>query len=104
MVGSIAPDQPRAIWSMGDDGDVKALSQPIGRLDGIYEMRDGSLLATDWNSGSVFRWTPAGGMEPLATGFKGPADLCVMTEDSSGLTAYVPDLTGNVLRIIRLAR
>jgi hypothetical protein len=26
---------------------------PIGRLDGIYELPGGTLLATDWNSGSL---------------------------------------------------
>jgi sugar lactone lactonase YvrE len=38
LVGFQAPDQPRAIYSLDRSGNVKALSQPIGRLDGVYEM------------------------------------------------------------------
>ena len=67
--------------------------------NGLYPARDGSLLVTDWNSGSFFQWSAAGGRNELAKGFKGPADFCVM-----GDTAYVPDLPGSVLRIIKLTR
>jgi hypothetical protein len=101
MVGIMTPEQPRAIYSMSRDGDVKAISQPIGRLDGVYEARDGTLLVTDWVSGSLLRWSPKGGIEPLATGFKGPADFCVLPQ-ADGLTVYVPDLVKSEIRIIRL--
>ena len=103
IAGFQAADQPRAIYSLARDGTVKTLSQPIGRLDGLYEMRDGSLLVTDWNSGSLFRWSPAGGQETLATGFKGPADFCVMPVGSD-YVVYVPDLVQSHIRIIRLSR
>ena len=99
IVGFLAADKPRGFHSMGADGDLKAMGQPIGRLDGVYEMRDGSLLVTDWNSGSLARWTAKGGMETLAKDFKGPADFCVL-----GDTAYVPDLVKSELRIIKLGR
>jgi hypothetical protein len=104
IVGFQAPDQPRAIYSMGRDGDVKPLSQPIGRLDGVYEMPDGTLLVTDWNSGSLFSWSAKGGRETLASGFKGPADFCVMSQGGGGYAVYVPDLVQSTVRIIRLAR
>jgi hypothetical protein len=103
MAGSLAADQPRGLFSLGSNGEVTALSQPIGRLDGLYEMRDGSLLVTDWNAGALFRWSAKGGSETLATGFKGPADLCVMSQ-GDGLTVYVPDLVKSEMRIIKLAR
>ena len=99
MGGFLAADKPRGLHSMGRDGEVKALGAPIGRVDGLYEMRDGSLLVTDWNSGSLARWTEKGGMETLAKGFKGPADFCVM-----GDTVYVPDLVQSHVRIIKLGR
>lgn len=99
MVGFLAPDQGRGIHAMGRDGELRQLSKPIGRLDGLYELRDGSLLVTDWNSGSLFRWSDRGGMEKLASNFKGPADFCVM-----GDTVYVPDLVKSELRIVRLGR
>jgi hypothetical protein len=103
MVGFIAPDQPRAVAALGVSGQVKKLSEPIGRLDGVYELGDGSLLVTEWNSGSLSHWTEAGGMKPLATGFKGPADFCVMPH-GGGLTVVVPDLVQSQVRIIQLRK
>jgi len=99
MVGFQSADKPRGIYVMGRDGAITQMSQPIGRLDGLYQMRDRSLLVTDWNTGTLFRWSSEGGMQTLAKGFKGPADLCVM-----GDTVYVPDLVKGEIRIVRLAR
>jgi hypothetical protein len=39
----------------------------------------------------------------LATGFKGPADFCVVPE-AQGLMVVVPDLVKSEVRMIRLAR
>ncbi len=97
--GFLAADKPRGIYRMTGDGEPRAVGQAIGRVDGLYEMRDGSLLITDWNSGSLSRWSEKGGMEVLAKGFKGPADFCVM-----GDTVYVPDLVQSHIRIIKLGR
>jgi hypothetical protein len=102
-VGSLSPKQARGIYSVSKSGDIKTLAKEIGRLDGLYQMRDGSLLVTDWDSGSLFHWTPKTGMQVLAKGFKGPADFCVIPDDK-GLTVIVPDLVQSQLRIIRLAR
>lgn len=100
IVGFLAADKPRGVHLMGRDGELKALSQPLGRLDGVYELRDGTgLLLTDWNSGTLSRWSPAGGLETLAKDFKGPADFCVM-----GRTVYVPDLVKSELRIVELGK
>jgi hypothetical protein len=71
-------------------------------LDGLYEMDDRTLLVTDWNSGSLFRWS-ARGIETLAKGFKGPADFCVIPE-ANGLLVVAPDLVQTELRMVRLAR
>lgn len=101
VVGFLAPDQPRAIYRIGKGGKPAALSDPIGRLDGVHELKDGSLLVTDWNSGSLFQWSKKLGMHKLAEGFKGPADFCVIAK-GKGLTAYVPDLVQSQVRIIEL--
>jgi hypothetical protein len=101
VVGFLTPDQPRAIYAIGKDGKPQALSDPIGRLDGVYETKRGPLLVTDWNSGSLFSWTKKGGVQKLAEGFKGPADFCVIT-GNKGMTAYVPDLVQSQVRIIEL--
>ncbi|MFZ2651703.1 MAG: hypothetical protein WA210_16520 [Burkholderiaceae bacterium] len=104
MVGFLAADKPRSIFALGVSGQIKDLSGPIGRLDGIYELADGTLLATDWNSGSLFSWTEKTGMVKLATGFKGPADFCVIPQGGGRMTVVVPDLVQSQLRFIHLER
>jgi len=103
MVGFIAPDKPRAIYTLGVSGQVKAISAPIGRLDGIHRMADGTLLVTDWNSGSLFRWSEGGEMRKLADGFKGPADFCVIA-NAGGWLAVVPDLVQSQVRFVQLRK
>ena len=102
MVGFSSPEQPRGIYSLGAGDEVKALATGIGRLDGLYQMDDGTLLITDWASGSLIRWS-AKGTETLAKGFKGPADFCVVPE-AGGFLVVVPDLVQGELRMVRLAR
>jgi hypothetical protein len=103
IVGFQSPQQPRGIYSLSADGEIRTLAKDIGRLDGVYELRDGSLLVTDWNSGSLSRWSPKTGMQVLVSGFKGPADFCVIPDDKE-LTVVVPDLVKSELRMIRLAK
>jgi hypothetical protein len=102
MVGFLSPKQARGIYSVSKSGEIKTLAPEIGRLDGVYQMRDGSLLVTDWNSGSLSQWSAKAGMQTLASGFKGPADFCVIP-DEKGLTVVVPDLVQSQLRFVRLA-
>jgi hypothetical protein len=102
IVGFMSADQPRGIYSMSTGGEIKTLARDLGRLDGLYQMDDGTLLITDWNSGALLRWS-AKGTETLAKGFKGPADFCVVPE-ASGLLVVVPDLVQSELRLVRLAR
>ena len=102
-VGFASADQPRGIYRIGADGKPVAMSDPIGRLDGVAELKDGSLLVTDWNSGSLFQWSKKTGMHKLAEGFKGPADFCAI-ESRKGVTVYVPDLVESKVRIVRLTK
>ena len=102
-VGFASADQPRGIYRIGADGKPVAMSDPIGRLDGVAELKDGSLLVTDWNSGSLFQWSKKTGMHKLAEGFKGPADFCAI-EGEGEVTVYVPDLVQSHVRIIRLTK
>ena len=103
VVGFMSPKEPRGIYSLSKDGELTQLAKDIGRLDGVYQMQDGSILATDWNSGSLFRWSEKSGMETLTKGFKGPADFAV-APDAKGLTVFIPDLPASQLRIVRLGR
>jgi hypothetical protein len=99
MAGFMAADKPRAIYSLGREGELKPVTEPIGLLDGLYEQRDGALIFTDWNTGSVMRRNPGGTTETLARDFKGPADLCVL-----GTSIYVPDLVKGEVRILSLGQ
>ena len=103
VVGFMSPEVSRGIYSVSAGGEVKTLAPGLGRLDGLYQMDDGTLLITDWNSGSLLRWS-AKGTETLAKGFKGPADFCVVPEAGGGLLVVVPDLVQSELRLVRLAR
>ena len=102
LVGFMSADKARGIYSLSKGGEIKTLADNIGRLDGLYQMKDGTLLVTDWNTGSLSHWSAKTGMQPMAKGFKGPADFCVIP-DAKGLTVIVPDLAKSELRIIRLA-
>ena len=102
--GFLAPDKPKGLYALGVSGQVKQISDPIGRIDGLYEMADGSLLFTDWNTGSLSHWSETGGIKQLATGFKGPADFTVITGERGSLTVVVPDLVQSQLRFIQLRR
>ena len=101
VAGFLAPDKPRAVYAYGVSGQIRPITDPIGRLDGLYEMPDGSLLFTDWNSGALMYWNEIDGLHRIAVGFKGPADFCVMP-GKDGLTVYVPDLVQSQVRIIEL--
>ena len=103
VVGFMSAKEPRGIYSLSKDGELTQLAKDIGRVDGIYQMQDGSILATEWNSGSLVRWTEKSGMETLTKGFKGPADFAV-APDAKGLTVFIPDLPASQLRIVRLGR
>jgi hypothetical protein len=101
MAGFFPPDNPRGIYALGVSGQIKKLTEPIGHLDGLYELADGSYLATDWKSGSLFQWLQNGEMRKLADGIKGPADFCVIPA-AGGLTVVVPDLVQGQLRFVQL--
>lgn len=101
MVGFAGADQMRGIYALGADGKVKTLAKDVGRLDGVYQAKGGTLLVTDWASGSLLAWSAKGGKQTLASGFKGPADFCVLPQDK-GLLVVVPDLVKSELRLVRL--
>jgi hypothetical protein len=92
-------NEKRGIYSMDRDGNIRTDVQPFGRLDGLYQLHDGTILFTDWVTGSLEHWSLAGGVVQLAKDFKGPADFCVMRD-----TVYVPDLVKSEIRAVKLGR
>ncbi|HEY5379650.1 MAG TPA: hypothetical protein VIJ78_08945 [Pseudolabrys sp.] len=103
MVGFEAKDKPHGIYEMKPGEEPKQISDNIGMLDGLYRMKNGDLIVTDWISGSVFQWNKKMGKKDLATGFKGPADLCVIKNDK-GLLVVTPYLVKGELRFIQLGK
>jgi hypothetical protein len=102
LVAGFTPNKANPLYTFSR-GRVSALTDPLGRVDGLYRLADGSVLGTDWSSGSLFQWTKRGGMQKLASGFKGPADFCIIP-GKAGYTAVVPDLVQGTLRLVELAR
>ncbi len=102
LLGGFTPNRQNPLYAYSR-GRAKALSGPLGRIDGLYRMADGTVLGTDWDTGSLFLWTKKSGMAKLAAGFKGPADFCVVPQKSGYLVA-VPDLVQGSIRLIQLAR
>jgi hypothetical protein len=103
LAGFKSKEEPRGIYLMAPGQDPKPITEPIGQLDGLVQLKDGEILATDWVSGSLFSWSKGKGMQKLATGFKGPADFAVVP-DAKGLLVVVPDLVQGELRFVQLGR
>jgi hypothetical protein len=103
MVGLKDKDNPRAIYSMAPGKDPVAQTDNFGLLDGLYQMRNGDILATDWKTGSLIRWNKKDGVQKLAGDFKGPADFCAFPNEE-GLMVAVPDLVKGEIRLIQLSR
>jgi DNA-binding beta-propeller fold protein YncE len=103
IAGFKSDKDKRALFAMDKKGEVKKLSEDIGRLDGLYQMADGTILATNWDAGELFAWSEKGGKQTIASNFKGPADFCVVPMPS-GTLIVVPDLVKSELRFIKLAK
>jgi hypothetical protein len=103
MVGFNKKDDPRGIYAMAPGSAPELISDKIGMLDGLYRMKNGDLLATDWVSGALFQWNKKMGKHDLATGFKGPADIAVVPNDKGYLVA-VPDLVKGEIRLVQLGK
>ncbi len=101
MVGFQSKDKPQSIYEMAPGKDPVAISDKIGLLDGVYRLKNGDLLVTDWVSGSLFQWNKTMGVHKLADGFKGPADFAVVPNKQGYLVA-VPDLVKGEVRLIQL--
>ena len=103
MVGFQSAEEPRGIYRMEPSGEPQPIAEDLGRLDGVYQMEDGTLLVTDWDSGALGAWDENMGFQELATGFKGPADFAVVP-NAEGLLVVVPDLLQSELRLIQLGQ
>jgi hypothetical protein len=103
MAGFLDKDHPKAIFMMKPGQDPKALTKDIGLLDGLYQTKDGDIIATDWVTTSLFVWSEKAGMKTLVTGVKGPADFAVLP-NKQGLLIALPDLVQGQIRLIQLSK
>jgi hypothetical protein len=102
--GFVPPDKLRGVYAVSKDGGTRQITHAIGRIDGLYQLGDGSLLGTDWGTSSLWHYSEKGGYQELAKGFKGPADFCVMPGGANAMTVIVPDLPQSHLRFIQLKK
>jgi hypothetical protein len=101
--GFKSKDDPHGIYELGLGQEPKLISKPIGMVDGIYQMRSGEILATDWVTNSLFQWNEKDGVRKLAGDIKGPADFCVV-RNRDGYLVALPDLVKGEIRLIQLGR
>jgi hypothetical protein len=103
MVGFKSDTEARGIYAKMGDGEAKPLAEGLGRLDGIYQVKSGDLLVTEWDTGSLNLWSQNAGLQKLAGEFKGPADFAAIPNDA-GVLVVVPDLVKSELRLIQLGQ
>lgn len=103
VAGYDSGDQDHGVYSIEDEDNFETLIKNLGKLDGLVELKDGTILVTDWKSHSLISWNRKTGLKKLATGFGGPADFCVIPEGKR-LLVVVPDLVKSELRFIRLSK
>lgn len=101
MVGFAGESKPRGIYTMKPGGEPKLISKPIGMLDGLYQMKDGDLLVTDYVTGSLLQWNANAGVHTLAKGFESPADFGVVP-DAKGYLVALPDIDTGKIHLIQL--
>ncbi|MBU0514410.1 MAG: hypothetical protein KJ621_06515 [Proteobacteria bacterium] len=91
------------IFTLVGPNRLKAVTGPLGRLDGLAVLSDGTILYTDWAHHGLFAVKPGGKPYQLAGGFRGPADFAVVPR-GRGYLVVVPDLVTGVIRFVTISR
>lgn len=83
------------------DKTVQALGsgEPVGNLDGVEALGDGSYLVTDWVAGALFRIAADGTAEQLLDLDQGSADLEYIADQK---LAVVPMMMNGTVRAYRI--
>lgn len=92
---------PGGLFRAGVVGQMAAIREVLGRLDGVALLPGGAILYTDWSQGGLFILEPGSQPRLLAGGFKGPADFAYAPRGKGFLVA-APDLKTGDLRLISL--
>lgn len=80
---------------------AEAISEPLGRLDGLAELSDGTIIYSDWVTGSIYALQTGQKPRKLAEGFTGPADFCLIPL-GAGYRMLAPDLVKGEIRAFDL--
>ena len=101
--GFKSKDDPHGIYSLTPGKEPVLISKPIGLVDGMDQLRNGEILATDWVSSSLFEWNAKDGVRKLVGDIKGPADFCVV-RNHAGFLVALPDLVKGEIHLVQLGR
>ncbi len=74
-------------------------TSPVGNLDGIEALADGSALVSDWMAGGLMRVASDGSVARLASLAPGSADIGI---DAAGGVVWVPMMKQGTVRALRL--
>lgn len=74
-------------------------TRPVGNLDGIEALADGSVVVSDWMAGGLLRVSGDGSVARLAPLAPGSADIGI---DAGGDVVWVPMMKDGTVRALRL--
>lgn len=87
-------------FKFGESLDNRSkLGFAVGQWDGVVVGADGTVYASDWTSGGVWKLAPGGKPEQLAKGMQGPADFCLLKDGSALL---VPEMGASKVTVVPL--
>lgn len=103
LVGTMPqPPASGVILKLSGPGQKTVLAKDQGRLDGLALLSDGTILATDWATGSLFALAKDGTRQTLFKGLAGPADFGLVPQGQSYLVV-LPDLVKGDLYFLTIA-
>lgn len=100
--GSFETDTPGHLKLIDyDSKEVSSIGsgEPVGNLDGVEAVGDGSYLVTDWMNGALFRIDAEGQAEQLLDLNQGSADLEYMDQEQLAVIPMMMDGTVTAYRI-----
>ncbi|RPJ46268.1 MAG: hypothetical protein EHM19_04395 [Candidatus Latescibacterota bacterium] len=98
----VADTGGKRLYSIDKGGKpVRERPTPVGGLDGLVRLADGSFLVSSWDASAVYRLAADGKAEVVASGIQSPADIGF--DEKRGLL-LVPVFLGDEVLAIRLGK
>jgi DNA-binding beta-propeller fold protein YncE len=87
-------------FKFGESLDNRSkLGFAVGQWDGVAVAPDGTVYASDWTSGGLWKLAPGGKPEQIAKDLQGPADFCLLKDGSAIL---VPEMGASKITTVKL--